>query len=276
MLVAQISDLHITLGDGPLAQMVDTSSTLRSVVATMNAMSARPDVILLTGDLTDNGTRDEYELLHDIVDPLEIPTLLLAGNHDDVPTLLDVFADSVASDLPTGHFSYVTDEFPVRLVGLDTTVPGAEHGLFDDLRAAWLDDVLCQGPDEPTLLFMHHPPFETGLRWMDLTTLKGADRFADVITAHPQVRLVVAGHVHRPIQTVIGGALVSICPSTAFQIGLQLDPNLAEVTDQPPSYQLHLWREDRFITHTAPVWEGQSADLSEYARQLEQAADQAG
>ena len=270
MLVAQISDLHITQSDGPLARMVDTDRTLELVIATLNAMTARPDVVLLTGDLTDNGTRGEYERLAELLVPLEIRPLLLAGNHDDVPTLLEVFADLVPDDLPAGHFSYVVEDFPVRLVGLDTSIPGAEHGVFDELRAEWLGAVLDAAPDAPTLLFMHHPPFETGLRWMDLTRLRGAERFAEAIAARPQVRLIVAGHVHRPVQTLLGGAMVSICPSTAFQIGLELDPRKAEVSDQPPSYQLHLWRDERFVTHTAPVWDGQVADLSSYARQLEE------
>jgi len=276
MLIAQISDLHITRSDGPLARMVDTDRTLQSVVETLNAMSARPDVVLLTGDLTDNGTEEEYGRLRELIEPLKMRALLLAGNHDHIPTLLDVFGDAVPLDLPAEHFSYADHTGPVRLVGLDTTVPGAEHGTFDQVRETWLKATLDDAPDTPTLLFMHHPPFATGIRWMDLTRLRGAERFAAVISERPQVRLVVAGHVHRPIQTVIGHAVVSVCPSTAFQIGLQLDPARAEVTDQPPSYQLHLWRDGSFVTHTAPVWGGQTADLSSYARQLEDEATQAG
>lgn len=273
MLVAQISDLHITRRQGPLSDIVDTDQTLGLIVDLLNSMRPRPEVVLLTGDLTDNGDRQEYERLAEILEPLEIRALLLAGNHDHTPTLLEVLGGSVPDGLPDTHFSYVVDDLPVRLVGLDTSVPGAEHGEFDDARSDWLDLNLRRAPRTPTLIFMHHPPFRTGIRWMDLTRLRGADRFEAVIAANPQVRLVVAGHLHRPVQTTIGSAMVSICPSTAFQIGLHLESSVAEVTDQPPSYQLHLWSGDRFVTHTAPVWDGRSADLSAYAATLQEQPD---
>jgi Icc protein len=276
MLVAQISDIHITRKDGPLARMVDTDHTLKLMVAELNAMAAKPDVVLLTGDLVDSGDPEEYAALGRLLAPLEIPQLVLAGNHDNIPALTAALPHLVPAGLAEGHFSYVNDAYPVRLIGLDTSVPGADHGEFDAPRATWLRAVLAEGSAEPTLLFMHHPPFATGIRWMDLTALRGAREFAAVIAEHPEVKLVVAGHLHRPVQTVFGTTLVSICPSTAFQVGLHLEPTRAEVTDQPPSYQLHLWRDGRFVTHTAPVWHGQSADLGDHARHLEAEAGQAG
>ena len=122
-----------------MASLVDTDASLRLMVAHLNSLNPRPDLVLLTGDLTDNGDPAEYRRLHEILEPLDLRYLLLAGNHDSVPELLAEFDSAVPPGVAEGHFSYVVDDFPVRLVALDTTVPGEEHGDFDEPRALWLE-----------------------------------------------------------------------------------------------------------------------------------------
>jgi len=253
VLVAQITDCHVRCDDGAFSSLADTSTTLAAVVEHLNGLDPGPDVVLATGDLTDNGTPEQYACFREIVEPLTAPLLPFPGNHDHGPDFREAFADLIPADVADGHCSYVVEDHPIRLVGLDNSIPGRHDGRFDAVRESWLNDVLAAGPDRPTLVFTHFPPFETGLRFMDDAGLLDADRLRSVIQQSPQVRLLVTGHLHRPIHTTIGSTLVSTCPSTGNQIGLDLHPERGTAVDEPPAYQLHRWDGERFVTHTGLV-----------------------
>lgn len=253
MLIAQISDCHIRDQGGSFARLVDTTETLRRVVDHLVGMDPAPDVILATGDLTDDGTASQYATLLDVLAPIADRLLPIPGNHDECPLFRGAFADVLPGNLADDHCSYVIEDHPVRLVGLDNSIPGRHDGRFDPVRERWLDDVLAADPDRPTLVFTHFPPFETGLRFMDDAGLLDSDRLRAVIERNPQVRLLVTGHLHRPIHTTIGSTLVSTCPSTGNQIRLDLHPERGAAVDEPPGYQLHRWDGERFVTHTGVV-----------------------
>src|SRR5262249_46595241 len=152
-------------------------------------MTPRPDVVLATGDLTDHGAAEEYTLLDEILGALEVPLFLVPGNHDEVEALRAVYG---TPDYARHGFDYVVDDFPVRLVALDSTVVGRHDGEIDGEQLEWLDSTLAGAPDRPTLIFQHHPPFETGIWWMDCIGLTGARELEAVVRRHSQVRLVVA------------------------------------------------------------------------------------
>ena len=253
MLIAQISDCHIRDQGGWFAGLVDTTETLRRVVDHLVGLDPAPDVILATGDLTDDGTASQYATLLDVLTPIADRLLPIPGNHDECPLFRGAFADVLPGNLADDHCSYVIEDHPVRLVGLDNSIPGRHDGRFDPVRERWLDDVLAADPDRPTLVFTHFPPFETGLRFMDDAGLLDSDRLRAVIERNPQVRLLVTGHLHRPIHTTIGSTLVSTCPSTGNQIRLDLHPERGAAVDEPPGYQLHRWDGERFVTHTGMV-----------------------
>ena len=264
MLIAQISDLHIRDHLGMFGELVDTSKTLEKAVQLLNALEPQPDVVLATGDLTDDGTKEQYSQLLEILSPLSAPLLPLPGNHDEHSEFLNAFSSKLPDELPENHCSYVIDDFPVRLIGLDTSLPGRHDALFSEEHELWLSNVLTQEKDKPTLIFTHFPPFETGINFMDLAGLKSADRLENIIKNHPQVKLLVSGHVHRPIQTSFGSTMVSVCPSTGNQLKLDLNPKNGSAVDEPPGFQLHIWKNDRFVTHTGTIWDGKKIDMSEY------------
>ena len=126
-------------------------------------MTTRPDVLLLTGDLVDHGAPDEYKLLRDLLDQVDIPTYLIPGNHDDRASLVAAFRDHEYLPLDGGPLAYTIDDFAVRLIGLDTLRDGYHDGELDAARLGWLDEQLAAASDAPTLVFMHHPPFATGI-----------------------------------------------------------------------------------------------------------------
>ncbi|MEC9468024.1 MAG: phosphodiesterase [Actinomycetota bacterium] len=271
MLLAQVTDCHIRDRDTPVGRLVDTTETLGRVVEHLLGLDPAPDVVLATGDLTDDGTPDQYATLRDVLAPIADRLVPVPGNHDEAMAFRLAFTDLLPGDLPDDHCSYVVEDHPVRLVGLDTTLPGRNDGRFDADREGWLEEVLAAEPDRPTAVFTHFPPFETGLRFMDQAGLIDADRLRATIERHPQVRLLACGHLHRPIQTSIGAAVATTCPSTGNQLGLHLDSDRAGAVNEPPAYQLHRWDGERFTTHTGVVRDPdavKTVDLSEYAAEV--------
>ncbi|MBI00540.1 MAG: phosphodiesterase [Acidimicrobiaceae bacterium] len=271
MLIAQISDCHIRDQETPVGRLVDTTKTLHLVTEHLMGLDPAPDVVLATGDLTDDGTTTQYAILREILAPIDGRIVPIPGNHDEQPAFRLAFSDLLPDDLPDDHCSYVVDDHPVRIVALDTTLPGRHDGHFDHLREAWLDTALNAAPDRPTVVFTHFPPFDTGLRFMDRAGLIEAGRLRAVIENHPQVKLLSCGHLHRPIQTIIGTALVTTCPSTGNQLNLALHSERADAVNEPPAYQLHWWDGGRFVTHTGVVRNPDSVrtvDLSDYATEV--------
>ena len=138
--------------------------------------------------------------------------------------------------------NYAIDKYPVRLIGLDTSVPGHHHGMLCEERLRWLDETLSAQPEFPTLIFMHHPPFRTGVQWMDASGLHGGRMMEEIVRRHPQVVRVACGHIHRPMHLAWGGTIASTSPSTCHQVPLNLaGEDGFEFTMEPRAVQLHVW-----------------------------------
>ncbi len=241
MLIAQITDTHISTPDSANDRHFRTPEHLERAVAHLNRLDPRPDVVLATGDLVERGEAQEYARLRPILDRLTMPVYVVPGNHDSREQLARAFADR--GYLPAqGFLHYTVEEWPVRLIGLDTHVPGEPGGRLCAERLGWLDARLAEAPDRPTLVFMHHPPFVTGMQAMDAMGLEGGQALAEVIGRHPQVERVVCGHVHRAMTRRFAGTVASTSPATAHQLALVLTParHLAVVME-PPACALHLW-----------------------------------
>ncbi|MCP5373012.1 MAG: phosphodiesterase [Hyphomicrobiales bacterium] len=255
MLLAQITDPHVKAGRRLAYGFVDTAGLLEAAVDHVNALRPAIDATLVTGDLTDTGGPDEFAALRPILDRLAMPWYVVPGNHDRRDTFLAAFADRLYLAGCRDFVQYAVDDHPLRLVGLDTTVDGQPHGFLGRDRLDWLDACLAAAPDRPTLIFMHHPPFETGIRHMDVQNLRnGADLF-DVLARHPQVRHVACGHVHRPSETVIRGIGVSIAPNSAHAVTLDLDPaGPSSFTLDPPLVRLFRYGTDGLVvSHVSAV-----------------------
>lgn len=227
--IAQISDVHI---GGPVASAGDRFS---AAIEAINAMGRQPDLVLVTGDLTQSGTAAEWTEFSERIAPLRASWAGLRGNHDRP---LDVFV---------GHRSMDLDDLHVVL--LDTSADE-----FTDADAAWLDAELAAHAERPTAIAVHHPPFETGIWWMDCVGLRGIALLEAVVRRHPQVRHVMSGHAHRLITTAWAGCLVTVCPSTSVTVAGDLDPghDPAE-TAEPPMIALHAYLEHTVVSHVVAV-----------------------
>jgi 3',5'-cyclic AMP phosphodiesterase CpdA len=246
--LVQLSDPHLggTWAGG------DPAAGLAAAVAAVRELDPRPDAVLVSGDLTDHGTSAEYEDLRALLAPLEAPVHVLAGNHDDRTALRAAFGLPGGPEDPV---QYVADLGPLRLVVLDTTVPGEPGGRLDGASLAWLDGELGAAPDVPAVLALHHPPVPTGIAAMDAIGLDPGDReaLAAVVERHPQVRRLLAGHVHRAVVADLAGRAVLVAPSTYAQVLLDFGSPEITPTDEPRGFLLHVLVDGRLVSHLQPI-----------------------
>ena len=255
MLLAQISDLHVR-PDGQLYKgVVDSNRMLQDAIAHLHGLDPRPDLVLITGDLVDEGDPAEYAALRALLARCELPYLLIPGNHDSRDALRDAFSGHDYLPARGAPMNYVIDEHPVRIVAFDTTVPGEHHGDVDASSLAWLAGTLDDGRGRPTVIIMHHPPFACGIPYLDKYMCRGAPRLAETVARFDNIERVLCGHVHRPMQLRWAGTIVCACPSTATQIALRLRPDAAPASYcEPPACLLHWWQPGTaMITHTSYI-----------------------
>jgi Icc protein len=204
MIIAQSSDTHITQGGGNADRTYATATHLQRAVAHLTRIPAPPDVVLVTGDCVDRGSVPEYERFQDLLCPLTMPVYVIPGNHDDRVHLRDVFGTQGAKPM-AGFVQYVVDEWPVRLIALDTNIPGHHAGALCAERLRWLEERLSEAPTRPTVIFLHHPPFPTGVQVFDQRGLEGAEAFGAIVARYPNVERVVAGgRIPKPMFTQRG------------------------------------------------------------------------
>jgi len=257
LLIAQISDLHIKR-PGVLAYgQIDTASALTRCVATLNAFRPRPELVVISGDLADTPVAEEYEHLNRLLAPLEIGFAAVPGNHDS--------RELMRAALPKGGYAQSTGPLnslhavgPLDLVLLDSSVPGKPHGELEAPTLAWLDATLALSSTRPALIFLHHPPFVTGIHHMDVQNLRNAGALTNVLRRHPRARLVAAGHVHRAALTQFFGVPATICPAPNHAVALDLEDSLPpSFKVEPPAFHLHTWFSGEhfgdLITHHVPI-----------------------
>jgi 3',5'-cyclic-AMP phosphodiesterase len=254
-ILLQLSDPHL----GANWNGADPVRALAAAVETARSLHPPPDAVLVSGDLSEHATRDEYRQARELLAPLEAPLYVVAGNHDERGALRSAF------ELP-GHdrdpIQYAADLGPMRLVVLDTTIPGVERGELDGDRLGWLDGELAREPTRPTVIAMHHPPIVTGIPAWDEIGLAPSDQRAlgEVVQRNPQVLRIVAGHVHRAISGELGGRPVLAAPSTYLQAKLDLGLREIELADEPAGIAVHALIDGDLLSHIQPVRGGTPGD----------------
>ena len=254
MLIAQLTDSHIRPAGALFADVVDTRAMLDRAVDAVLALSPSPDVVIFTGDLTNDGEPEAYATLRPILERLPMPVYAIPGNHDDREAMLALDGVAVVgADSAFRH--YAVDLGDLRLVALDSNVPGKAHGALCAERKAWLETELANGDDRPVLMMVHHPPAETGIAFMDRIPLASDPALEAIIRQHAaRIQRIVCGHVHRAIFYSWQNVPVSIAPGVAHHVILGLDDREPAFVMEPPGFHLHHWSTERgLVTHHVPI-----------------------
>ena len=254
-IIVQISDMHVACPGDPYEEMLQQASKLEAAVDWINRLTPRPDLVLATGDLVDHYRPDQYQRLREIMSGLSMRFCLMVGNHDHRDNLRAGFPDHdyLGRD---GFVQYVIDDFPFRIIALDSQKTEYPEGELCAERLGWLRDRLAEEPDRPTVVALHHPPFAGGIVQMDTHRLnEGREEFADILARAPQVERVLCGHIHRPMTAVVGGRVVMSCPSTSHQIRLEIGrPEAIGIAAEPPGALIHVWRPpEGLVSHSVAI-----------------------
>lgn len=252
MLIAQITDIHI--GFEPETPDELNRQRLDRVLGHLVDGPNRPDLLIASGDLTDRGAPDSYQRIKAIFAALPFPVYPVVGNHDDRARFAETFPSAIGAD---GFAHYCIALEGLRIIVLDTLEAGRHGGAFCEKRAAWLSARLAHKPAMPTIIVMHHPPFDTGIEWMSTDPREPwVARFGQAIAGHRQIRAIWCGHIHRPVMTMWRGVPITVCPASAPQLSLDLSPIDIEVqdgrdmvNDDPPAFALHRWDGKSLVTH---------------------------
>ncbi|TQE98805.1 MAG: phosphodiesterase [Spiribacter salinus] len=222
--ILQISDLHI-MPEGQLFHgKIDTAAALQDMLtglAGLLPVIGPVERLVISGDLTETGCEGAYDHLRAIMEKAPLPWCAIPGNHDSRAAMraFAAGADWMPGD---GPINWREDLDDVTILGLDTLVEGAAHGSVSEQTLEWLTATLRDLAGRPVLVFMHHPPFATGITAMDAIGLTPHPRLEAVLRDHVGPVQIACGHVHRMIKGQYAGRQVTIAPGTSHAVGLNL------------------------------------------------------
>ena len=257
MLIAQLSDPHI-FGAGQLMEgRIDTAGHLGRALSTLNELRTPPEFVLLTGDLVNDGLSEQYEQLQRVLADDLSRMIVVAGNHDDRQGLRRCFPQLAGVGSGGEELDYVVDRecdgFSASIVVLDTTVPGEHGGSLSSEQLLWLAQQLESRRNRRVIIAQHHPPFQSGIGFMDHYGLIGSEAEADVIKQFTNVDAVLCGHLHRPASSAFGGTVAFASPSTAAQVSPSFGGETTSYTEESGMFSLHHWTNSGLVTHLHPI-----------------------
>lgn len=252
--IAHVSDTHLLGGGRLLYGSVETEKHLKQAMVQLERVSTPPQAIVVTGDLADLGEPEAYELLKSIVEPaaakLGAQIIWVMGNHDE----RHAYSSHLFGEEPTSDpQDRVYDVDGLRIISLDTTVPGYHHGDVTDAQLEWLAAELSVPAPHGTLLAVHHPPVPTPLLWaMEMLELKGQDRLASVL-AGTDVRGILGGHLHYSGHSTFAGIPVSVASATCYTLGLALEDRLLSGSDANQAINMVHVYDDSVVHSIVPL-----------------------
>lgn len=240
MLIAQVSDIHASSENDHLQRFEQVLTWLAHL---------QPDILVLTGDLTDGGWCEGDKQIAERLERQNYPSLVLPGNSDDRHLMAMRWGSVGRSDTPTQALHFSHQAGGLRLIGLDSTVAGQDYGSVNG-HLEWLDKQLNDAGNSPALLFMHHHVFESGIPTLDESMCRGIDSLETLIKNAPARLLAIAtGHVHRPVAGTFAGIPAyicgSVCPANPVWFGTENIPPVAE----PPALMIHRYVNNRLTSH---------------------------
>ena len=245
MLIAHLSDLHLA-GPGRRAYgRVDTAANLKCCINSINNMAPVPELVVITGDITYSGNREEVEQAALLLDTLRVPWYVVPGNHDHRETLallLDLQAGDMVFRKYGNCFDYLIEDRELCLIALDSSTPTTAGGEITLSQLDWLQQCLRDNRNRPTMLFMHHPPVKCSVLETDEDGFAGADALSEIISKTDSTIRILCGHIHLAAHVNWCGTVVSTAPSMGLQLLLDLTMKLPSAfLVEDPGYYLHYY-----------------------------------
>src|SRR6476620_5602190 len=216
-LLVQLSDIHI----GGDEEGLDPIPRLEAVIDAVRSLPNRPDAVLVSGDLTDNGSVEAFDLPGTVSEPI----------------------------------NYSAQVGGLRLIAFDSIVPGQDPGDFPPDQLAWLDRELAAAPEAPTLLALHHTPLTTCIPGWDAINLLAPqlEALGEVVGRHPQLRAIVGGHLHRVAVAALAGCPVLAAPSTYWQVRPDFEKSEEFSAVDVPGFAIHALRDGELSSQVESV-----------------------
>ncbi len=209
--IAQVTDIHLFASENQELLGMTTIQSFQAVIQRLAEVRSQLDLLLLTGDLSNDGTYQSYESLQNLLSPLQIPTYCLPGNHDSYTVMeqvLNIKLFSRRKSFERGGWNFIL---------LNSCVSGSEHGYLSADTLEWLDSQLTIMNNKPTLIALHHSPFSVNSDWLDASKLQNPEELFAILDRYPQVKLVLFGHIHQEFYRQRQGVDYLGTPSTCIQ-----------------------------------------------------------
>ncbi len=260
MLIAQISDPHITEKGKKAYGIAPSNDNLARTILHINRFKPKIDVVLVSGDIANDCLLKETQHAQSLLNELNCPYYIVPGNHDDRENLFSVFGGKAIPAIPSvenSFINYVVEEYDVRLIGMDSVKENSPGGEICQTRLQWLSECLAREPHKSTIIFMHHPPIKCSVLETDIDGFEGAEEFGELIAKFSNIKAIICGHIHLPTHSLWNGSIVSTAPSTGMQLGLDLSmQKQSEFYLNETGYRLHHFTKHKdLISHTIYVRE---------------------
>ncbi|MTE11386.1 metallophosphoesterase [Nocardia aurantiaca] len=247
VLLAQLSDTHFNMG----ARNVERAER---VMAFLAELPQRPDAIIVTGDIADEGDIEEYQQARAAL-AADLPVLILPGNHDDRVNMRSVFFPGTEGSGPINQYYRVNG---VTLALLDSSIPGKPEGLLEDETYDFLTDLLVSTPDDDVVLVaMHHPPVAVQSTVVDPIRLINPERLAEIVAGDDRIAAVLTGHVHAGLMTQFAGKPLIVAPGVSSTIGCEWEtaaPGHVPIDFAPdPSMIFHSITDNGLLSMFRPI-----------------------
>ena len=236
MVIAQISDTHIicpSIGSNKVI-VEERIRNLKRCANTIKNLDNKPDVIIHTGDISHNGLIEEYKIVSDILNPLNIPILYTPGNRDKRENLKLIFNNFEIRNLKDNFFIYKKELKGFRLISMDTHCKTSNMGEFTNERLEMFSQILLEKQSIPTAIFMHHPPFdvsETKTKNIEYISEKLFPKFIEILKKHNNLVGLFCGHIHRNIKRSINNIVTYTVPPIALDLSKDklITPNFRKI-----------------------------------------------
>jgi 3',5'-cyclic AMP phosphodiesterase CpdA len=253
--ILHVSDTHFVGGGALLHDSVDSDANLAQLFSDFTRSGARPEAIVFTGDLADTGSPDAYDRLRALVEPaaaaIGAQVIWVMGNHDERGAFRMGLLDEEPTDAPLDR---VFDVNGLRIIALDSTVPGQHYGELTDEQLTWLAAELATPAPDGTLIALHHPPVPSPLGLLALVELRDQDKLAAVIEG-TDVRGVLGGHLHYSTTSTFAGVPVSVASATCYTQDLNVRFPAARGQNGAQAFNLVHVYGDRVLHSVVPIGE---------------------